>query len=173
MIRAHFPVRNNLCYQLRIYNRRLKLIIFVTPWFKVTKEFNILLKETYSLWSSLTQFRLAFFGAAHGLGWGQKGILSKIGHTNSIMMKVGTAISCLRKIQTIYKSRDTSLDFRLHQLFLTRNWQLLLYQKIQILIAFYKFLILLTFFEFLKIVLISIIVTLMMSAKLATLPFLK
>ena len=43
---------------------------------------------------------MGFFGAAHGRRGGGGGV-----------MKRGTIIPYLRKIQKIYKSRDTSLDF--------------------------------------------------------------
>ena len=41
---------------------------------------------------------------------GQKG-LPKICHTYPAMVKLGTVISYLKKIQKIYKSRDRSLEF--------------------------------------------------------------
>ena len=37
--------------------------------------------------------------------------LPKIRHTYPTMMKLGTAIPYVRKIQKIYKSRDTFLEF--------------------------------------------------------------
>ena len=37
--------------------------------------------------------------------------LPKIHHTYPIMMKLGTVIPYQRKIQKMYKSRDTSLEF--------------------------------------------------------------
>ena len=49
-----------------------------------------------------------------------------------IMMKFGTAIPYLVKIQKIYESSDTSPDFFRHQQFFTGNLQILLYQEIQI-----------------------------------------
>ena len=58
----------------------------------------------------LTLFRMGFFGAAHGwTGDDLFGPLSKICHTFPIIMKLGTVIPYLRKIQKMYKSRDTSL----------------------------------------------------------------
>ena len=39
------------------------------------------------------------------------GGLLKIGHTYPTMMKLGTDIPYLRKIQKMHKSRDTSLEF--------------------------------------------------------------
>ena len=58
----------------------------------------------------LTLFRMGLFGAAHG--WGsQKGPLPKFCHTYPTMMKLGTVIPYLKKMQKIYKSRDTSLEF--------------------------------------------------------------
>ena len=60
---------------------------------------------------SLTLFRMGFFGAAHGCGRGQKGPpLPKIYHTYPTMMKLGTVMPYLRKIQNIYESRDTPLE---------------------------------------------------------------
>ena len=41
-------------------------------------------------------------------------------------------IPYLRKIQKVYKSRDTSLEFCWHQHFFTRNQQILLHQEIHI-----------------------------------------
>ena len=53
-----------------------------------------------------------FFWAAHGWGgpfWPAP--LPKIRHTYPKMMKLGTVIPYLRKIQKMYKSRDISLEF--------------------------------------------------------------
>ena len=55
---------------------------------------------------------MGFFGAAHG--WGGRGFLApppKIRHTYPSMIKLGTVIPYLKKIQKMYKSRDTSLEF--------------------------------------------------------------
>ena len=48
----------------------------------------------------LTLIRMGFFGAA-----------PKICHTYRTMMKLGTVISYPKKIQKIYESRDTPLEF--------------------------------------------------------------
>ena len=62
--------------------------------------------------SDLTLFRMGFFGAAQGWGvatfWP---LLLKICHINPAMMKLGTVIPYLRKIQKMYKSRSTILGF--------------------------------------------------------------
>ena len=58
--------------------------------------------------------------------------LPKIRFTYPTMMKLGTVIPYLRKIQKMYKSRDTSLEFCWHQHFFTGNQQILLHQKIHI-----------------------------------------
>ena len=61
---------------------------------------------------SLTLFRMGFFGAAHGWGGGgKKGPLPKICHTFPAVMKLGTVIPYPKKIQKIYESRDTPLEF--------------------------------------------------------------
>ena len=59
---------------------------------------------------------MSIFGAAHGWGGGSgrgggKDPLSKICHTYPPMMKLGTVIPCLKKIQKIYESCDTPPDF--------------------------------------------------------------
>ena len=48
---------------------------------------------------------------------GQKGPLPKFCHIYPTMMKLGTVIPYLKKIQKIYKSRDTPLEFCWHQHF--------------------------------------------------------
>ena len=55
--------------------------------------------------------RMGFFGAAHGWGAAFCAPLPKICHIYPTMMKLGTVIPYLRKIQKIYKSRDLSLEF--------------------------------------------------------------
>ena len=64
-----------------------------------------------SLSIPLTLFRIDFLGAAHG--WvGQKGPpLSKICYTYPAMMKLGTVIPYLKKIQKLYESREGPLEF--------------------------------------------------------------
>ena len=65
------------------------------------------------LWKALTLLRIGFFGAGHGWGGGggKKAPLPKICHTYPTMMKLGTVIPYLKKIQKIYESRDTPLEF--------------------------------------------------------------
>ena len=78
---------------------------------------------------------MGIFGAAHG--WvGQERPLPKICHTYPTVMKLGTVIPCLKKIQKIFKSCDTSHDFCCHKRFFTGNKQILLYQEMRISIAF-------------------------------------
>ena len=61
----------------------------------------------------LTLFRMGFFGAAHGWwGWGGGKVpLPKFCHTYPTMMKLDTVIPYPKKIQKIYESRDTPLEF--------------------------------------------------------------
>ena len=56
---------------------------------------------------------MGFFGAAHGWGGrrGKMAPLPKICHTYPTVMKRGTVIHNPRKIQKIYESRDTPLEF--------------------------------------------------------------
>ena len=124
--------------------------------------------------SSLTLFRLGIFEAAHGWGWGKNASLPKICHTYPTMMKHRTVIPYLKKIQKIYESRDTTPEFCWHQHFFNRNQQILLYQEIQIQIAFWY--IISNSFNFswvFKDFLINLVIILMMSAKIATPDLLK
>ena len=68
---------------------------------------------------------------------GKKSPHPKICHTYPTMMQLGTVIHYLKKIQKIYESRETPSEFCLHQHFFTGNQQILLYQEIQIQIAFW------------------------------------
>ena len=67
---------------------------------------------------------MGIFRAAHRWEEGKRGPLPKICHTYPTMMKLGTVIPYLKNIQKIYESHDTPQ-------------QILLYQKMQISIAFY------------------------------------
>ena len=71
--------------------------------------------SSFGFKSILTLFRMGFFGAADGLGGregGQKGPpLPRICHTYPTMMKLGTFLPTLKKIQKIYVSRDTLFEF--------------------------------------------------------------
>ena len=53
---------------------------------------------------------MVIFGAAHGWGRGKLALL-KICRTYSATMKLGAVIPYQKKIQKIYKSRDTPLEF--------------------------------------------------------------
>ena len=108
---------------------------------------------------------MGIFGTAHG--W--EAPLPKICHIYPAMMKVGTVIPYLKKIQKIFQSRDTSPEFCWHQYFFTINQKILLYQEIQIQIAFWY--IISNSFNFswvFKDFLINLVIILMMSAKMAT-----
>ena len=54
---------------------------------------------------------MGFFGAAHGLGEAKKAPLPKICRTYPTMLKLGTIIPYLNKIQKIYESRDSPFEF--------------------------------------------------------------
>ena len=58
--------------------------------------------------------------------------LPKIRYTYPAIMKLDTVIPYLRKIQKVYKSRYTFLEFCWHQHFFTGNQYILLHQKIHI-----------------------------------------
>ena len=66
------------------------------------------------------------------MGKEQKGPLPKICQTYPAMMKLFTVIPYQKKIQKLYESPDTPLEFCGRQHFFTGNHQILLYQEIQI-----------------------------------------
>ena len=97
------------------------------------------------------------------------GPLPKICYTYPTLMKLGTFLPYLKKMQKVYKSRDTDLDFCWHQHFFTGNQQVLLHQDIQMQIALWYIISnSFNFSESLKIVLINTVTISMMSAKMAT-----
>ena len=104
-----------LCHQSRIFVRRKKALI-----------------QMQYLKICLTLFRMGFFRAAHGRRGAKRPPLPKIWPTYPAMMKLGTVIPYPNKIQKIYESRGTILEFCWHQHFFTGNQQILLYQEIQI-----------------------------------------
>ena len=65
----------------------------------------------------LTLFRIGFFGAAHGCRGYQKGHCPLTSVTHPTVMEFGTVIPFLNKIQKLYESRDTLLEFCWHQHF--------------------------------------------------------
>ena len=54
---------------------------------------------------------MGFFWVAHGWGGEKRPPLPKIGHTYSTTIKLETFIPYLKKIQKIYESGDTPLEF--------------------------------------------------------------
>ena len=60
------------------------------------------------------EFNPIQYGSFQGcskIGGSKKAPLPKICHTYPTMVKIGTVISYLQKIQKIYESRDTPLEF--------------------------------------------------------------
>ena len=82
----------------------------------MTQVAHFLIKQLYENLQlrMLTLFRMGIFRAAHGWGVGGKKLtpsLPKICNTYHRLMKLGTVIPYLKKIQKIYGSRDTLADF--------------------------------------------------------------
>ena len=77
--------------------------------YTMTYYFNILFLPQKISVNILTLFRMGIFGVAHG--WGGGVPLPKICHTYPTVMKLGTVIPYLKKIQKIYESRDTPSEF--------------------------------------------------------------
>ena len=71
----------------------------------------LLLEDIEETMKTLTLFRMGIFGAAHEWGGGQRDPLPKICHTYPTIMKLGTVIPYLDKIQKIYESRNTPSEF--------------------------------------------------------------
>ena len=63
---------------------------------------------------------------------GKKAPLPKICHTYPTITKLGKIIPYLKRIQKIYESSDTPIDFCWHRHFFTGNQQILLCQKIRV-----------------------------------------
>ena len=74
-----------------------------------------------SLWKGFNSVQDGPFMDCSRLWWAKKAPLPKICHAYPTMIKVGTVIPYLKKIQKIYESCDTPLEFCLHQHFLTGN----------------------------------------------------
>ena len=91
------------------------------------------------------------FGAAHGWRVSKKAPLPKTCHTYPTMMKLGTLVPCLKKIQKIYKPRDAPLGSA-DSIFSPEMRRFSYIKKYRYRLYFdMLFLILLTFFESLKI----------------------
>ena len=73
------------------------------------------------------------YGGSSWMG-GQKGSLPlpKICHRYPTLMKLGTGMPYLKKIQKLNESRGILFEFCWHQHFFTENQQILLYQEMQI-----------------------------------------
>ena len=90
--------------------------------------YKVLFEKIYTILTLLTMGLL--FGAADGLG-GPKRFPSLKCLTYLTIITLGTVMHYPKKIQNMYKSRDTPLEF-CWQYFFTENQQILLYQEIQI-----------------------------------------
>ena len=100
--------------------------------------------------------------------------LPKICHTSPTMMKLSTVTPYLKKIQRIYESRDTPLEFCWHQQFFTGDQQILLHQEIQMWIVFWYIISIYFYFCWVfKYCYKKKVKTLMMSAKVAAPALLK
>ena len=70
---------------------------------------------------NLTLLRRGIFGAVTDGGGTKRPPFHKICNTYPTMMKLGTVISYLKKIQKIYESCGTPPEFCSHQHFFTEN----------------------------------------------------
>ena len=104
---------------------------------------NFFIMSFYNLWYTVSPTVSDFnpvqdgpFRGCSRMGGNKKAPLHKICQTYPTMMKLGTDIPYLKKIQKIYESCDAPLAFCWHQCFFTENQQILFYQEIHISIAF-------------------------------------
>ena len=91
--------------------------------------YKVLFEKLYPILTLLTMG--VFFEAAHGFGGGARKT-SSLYLRYPTVMTLGTVVSYPKKIQKIYKSCDTQLNFCWHQHFLIENQQILLYQEIHV-----------------------------------------
>ena len=106
-------------------------------------------------------------------GGPKRSLLLKICHTYPTMMKLGTVIPYLKKIQKTHKSHDTPLESADISIFHRKSADFSVSRNTDIDCILKQFLTLSTVFEPLKIVLINMVTILMMSAKIATLGLLE
>ena len=129
---------------------------------------------------ALTLSKIGFFGAAHG--WeggrgGQNAPLPKICHTYPAIMKLGTAIPYLKKIQKNIRitSCNTPTFLLTSAIFYWKSANFAYIKKCRYRLNIdIEFLVLLTYLQiYLRISLIYVVAILMMSAKMVTLDLLK
>ena len=65
----------------------------------------------FPIMTHLSLLRMVVFGAVHGWEGDKKPPFPKICHIYLTMMKLGTFIPYLKKIQKVYESHDTRPDF--------------------------------------------------------------
>ena len=103
----------------------------------------------------------------------KRSLLLKICHTYPTMMKLGTVIPYLKKIQKTHKSHDTPLESADISILHRKSADFSVSRNTDIDCILKQFLTLSTVFESLKIVLINMVTILMMSTKIATLGLLE
>ena len=146
--REAFYTSNDVCLQCNVLRRKKNISCVVAMSGSLTKKTFLLSftpEQAYtsclngSIWKVIMKLLRRFnpiqdglFQGCSQMRWGGAfwPLLPKFHHTYPAMMKLGTVIPYLRKIQKMYKSRETSLEFCWHQHFFTGNQQILLHQKI-------------------------------------------
>ena len=125
-----FDFGNFFSCPVKLYkNLKLKFRLkFIHGFTIIMAIYKVLFVKIYTILTLLKMGLL--FGAAHGLG-GPKRLPSLKCLTYPTMITLGTIMHYPKKIQNMYKSRDTPLEFR-WQYFFIEIKQILLYQEIQI-----------------------------------------
>ena len=137
-------------YLSKLLTVTITILIFVTFFscpLKPEKKLKLKFRSKFNhgslqsvAWKALYDFNPIdngpFFRGCSWILGTKKAPFPNICFTYPAVMTLGTVIPYPKKIQRIYKSCDTPLEFYWHQHFFTENQQILLYQKIQILIEF-------------------------------------
>ena len=100
------------------------------PWnSEIVKFWNSVMRTFSSIYvNCFNPVQDGLFWGCSRMGGAKMSPLPKFFHTYPTIMKLGTVIPYQKKIQKIYESRDTLLEFCWHQHFFTWNQQILLYQ---------------------------------------------
>ena len=110
----HFPFSKSYCFRLLLLLGPLPYLI-LQVFQRLYR--NIIFPIHAKVFFQLSLFRMGVFQTVHEWGWqkigegGQKGNPSLKPDTYPTMMKLATVLLYLKKIQKIYKSCDTLLEF--------------------------------------------------------------
>ena len=112
-------IKNHKNRQESIYKQKLAFLSLNLPHWPVAQHCKHAINNSLFTSVVLTLFGMGFLRAARRGGRGAKRpLFPKICHSYPTIMKLGTVIPYLKKIQKLYESRDTPLEFCWHKHFL-------------------------------------------------------